>query len=310
MEKKKGLLIAAIIFAGVLLLGTCITVIVTMANVKAIEATLQNISISYPDSHVVYEDSGSETPSILADSSLKLAGEDTISLEDKTIGYRASVTPAEFKEGTKVKLKVKSTGKVYSLKQKENAFEGTIQLPLAEPTVVEAILKDGDTTRTEALEEKEPYIRTDVAWTATGEQPQIQEDSAIFKWDIEAMFFGEAAQEDFPEIQVMGLTDGKLVYKKTIEGEALPETEEEGVDPRWIYRWEGKVPLKGSEKVELYAVAKAEAGLAYRYKIGQAQKGMTDEFWGDEETIYLEILAPDGRVISKANPYEEEEDEI
>lgn len=306
MEKKKVAVLTVSIIGGLILIVTCILSLVTMANVKALQATLETINISYGADRVVYE-GGDEEPSILAGSSLELAGEDTISLEDKTIGCKASVTPAEFKKGTKAKIKVKNTGKVYPLKRSENAFEGTIRLPLMESADAEVILEDGETVRSEELEGLDAYITTDVGWSTTGEQPRITKDSALFQWDIDEMSSGDSSDEPFSEIQVVGRTGGKQVYKKTVQGE-YKALNNEVEDEMWIHHWEGKVPLKGSEKVEIYVEAKAKAGLTYRYKIGQVQKGMADGFW---EKGLLEVLAPDGTVLSKTDPYaEEEEDEI
>lgn len=309
MEQKKGILIIALIFAGIVLLGTCAAAVAAMVHVKALEATLSNLSVSWPSQPVVYEDGEGEEPSILADSSLKLLGEDTISLKSKTIACRASITPAEFKQGTTAKIKVKNDGKVYTLKRKENSFEGTIRLPLAEFAHVEAILEDEDTVRSEYIDGKSPYIRTDIAWSAAGDQPRIRKDSALFEWSIEDALYAEDRQTDFPEIQIVGLTDGKQVYKKTVKGEYSAGRGNE--EASWHYLWEGKVPLDGGKRVELYVVTEAKAGLTYRCQIGQVQRQMAEDFWADGEKTYLEILAPDGTVLSRVNPYDEEgEDEL
>lgn len=310
MEKKKVAVLAAGIAAGLILIVTFILTIVTMVNVKALQATLETINISYGADHVVYE-GGDEEPSILADGGLELAGEDTISLKDKTIGCKASVTPAEFKKGTKVKLKVLNDGNVYPLKRNENAFEGSIRLPLFEDAGVQVILEEGETVRSEYLDSKKAYVTTDFAWSAAGSPPRMQKGSALFEWDIEDMLYGDEVEVTFPQIQIVGLADGKQVYKKTVEGEFIAGNEDKGVDSRWIYSWEGKVPLENDKKVELYVSAAAKAGLTYRYKIGQVQRGMTEGFWSEDENRNLEILSPDGTVLSKVDPYaEEEEDEI
>ena len=310
MDKRKAIVLAAGLAAGLVLIVTFILTIVTMVNVKALQATLETINISYGTDHVVYE-GGNEEESMLTDSSLKFAGEDTISLKSKTIKCSASITPIEFQKGTKVKLKVKNDGKVYPLKRKENAFEGSIRLPLFEDAEVEVILEDSDTVRSEYLDSKKSYISKEFAWSAAGESPRMQKDSALFEWDIEDTFYGDESKESLPQIQIVGLADGKQVYKKMVEGEFIAGNEDKGIDSRWLYSWEGKVPLENDKKVELYVNAPAKAGLTYRYKIGQVQRGMTEGFWSEDEKRNLEILAPDGTVLSRVNPFnEEEENEI
>ncbi|MCI8646435.1 MAG: hypothetical protein HFE76_06445 [Firmicutes bacterium] len=311
MDKRKAIVLAAGLAAGLVLIVTFILTIVTMVNVKALQATLETINISYGADRVVYEN-GDEETSILAGSSLKFAGEDTISLKSKTIKCSASITPIEFQKGTKVKLKVLNDGKVYPLKRKENSFEGSIRLPLFEDADVEVIMEDGDNVRSEYLEQKSAYISKDIAWTAFwavegNSEPRRSKDSVLFKQYIDPMAPGSGNIKEFPEIQVVGLTDGKQVYKKTVIGEYRVEQDSE--ENIWSYLWEGKVPLDGSKKVELYVTAPAKAGLTYRFKIGQVQKNMKDQFWDEEGTDCLEILAPDGTVLNKTMPYEEADEE-
>lgn len=272
---------------------------------------LETGSISYSNSnaaHVVYEgdDEGQMPPSILTDYSLEFEGEDTISLKTRTIKCRASVTPAEFRQGTKARLKVVKTGKTYKLSQKDGSFEGAIRVPLTEAADVQVILEDDKTVRTENIYPQDAYIRTDLFWSAEWDQPQSRmgKDSVSLEWDIvQCSRDGDSSENaGISQIQVIGLTDGQKVYQKTIKGE-LRDTENE---ISWIFPWKGKVPLQGDKPVKLYAVAKAKGGLFYRYQIGQLQAG-SDDFWG-ESYHYLEILAPDGSLLETIDTSEESEE--
>lgn len=311
MKKKKGLLITGAVFAAVILIGLCVTVVMTARDVKCISAMLETGSISYSNSNaaqVVYEgdDEGQMPPSILTDYSLEFEGEDTISLKTRTIKCRASVTPAEFRQGTKARLKVVKTGKTYKLSQKDGSFEGAIRVPLTEAADVQVILEDDKTVRTENIYPQDAYIRTDLFWSAEWDQPQSRmgKDSVSLEWDIvQCSRDGDSSENaGISQIQVIGLTDGQKVYQKTIKGE-LRDTENE---ISWIFPWKGKVPLQGDKPVKLYAVAKAKGGLFYRYQIGQLQAG-SDDFWG-ESYHYLEILAPDGSLLETIDTSEESEE--
>lgn len=317
MKRKQGGLIAGAIFAAVIVICICAMSIKTAKEVTDIAALLSTGSISYSNSNLngsadnmvyVGDGEGQEAPSILTGYSVEFEGEDTISLKSKTIKCRASVTPAEFRQGTKARLKVLKTGKVYKLNQKDNSFEGVIRVPLAEDAGLQVILEDNEIVRTENIDSVDAYINTDLYWSAewSPSESSMGKDSASLVWNIDQyssdVVSSESENAGISEIQVVGLTDGKKVYQKTVKGELRSDAEE----TIWSFPWKGKVPLQEDKTVKLYAVAKAKGGLFYRYQIGQVQAG-SDDFWG-EGYHYLEILAPDGSLLETIDTNEESEE--
>lgn len=311
MKRKQRLFLAGAIFAAVIVIGICVTVIRTAKEVTDIAAMLAAGGISYSNvnaDHTVYEgdEGGGEPASILTDYTVDFAGEDTISLKSRTIKCRASITPAEFRKGTKASLKVRNTGKIYKLRQKDNSFEGAIRVPLTEAAGIQVILEDNETVRTELIDPQDAYIRSDLFWSAEWSQSEnhMGKDSVSLEWDIVQYSRDGTSSEDagISELQVIGLTDGKKVYQKNVKGE-LRDMEDE---VSWTFPWKGKVPLQGDKPVKLYAVAKAKGGLLYRYQFGQLQAG-SDDFWGPGYH-YLDILAPDGSLLETIDTNEESEE--
>lgn len=294
MENKNKTLWFMAVIGGAVFIVCLIMGLSLIRELKTVSAILESGVVG----NSVYQES--PDPSILADSSTEFAGEDTISVKEKTVGCKISVTPVEFAQDTEAKVKVKNTGKTYSLKRKANSFAGSVPVSLFNETEMELILEDGQAVRTEALDIQEAYIPLSVSWIASGSEPQIRDGKADIDFTVEQ----NAEEGAVSDIQIAGISDGKQVYRKTLEPSGYTD---ENLNDVVTYHWEGKVPCSDGEKVEIYVLAKGRAGFTYRFKLGWIGKS-----WNVPATDSVEVLDTDGRVLMKTNPFKgsEESNEI
>ncbi|MCC2865873.1 hypothetical protein OBO34_15570 [Clostridiales Family XIII bacterium ASD5510] len=285
MDKKTRTIIIAVSAAAAV--AMILGIVVIAVQVKEVRDLIGEGSVvvhqtqSYDDASIVETP---EPPSIFCDTSVKFKGKDTISVEAGTVECQLSVTPVEFREGTKAKVKI--DGKTYALKQKENTFVGTFPVSLFKSVDPEVYLIDEKATRTESVDGENPYISTDFGWSAAGSDPSAGKGETRF--DLQVTFeYGEFIVEAPSNAQVVVMAGGKQIYEKQVKvmelGEDFP-----GFD------WKDSVKNPDDAVLDVYVVTKDDKGLTYRYMLGQA--GKKQDFF-DEAKKSITVLSPDGKVL-------------
>ncbi|MCQ4635744.1 hypothetical protein NE619_03310 [Anaerovorax odorimutans] len=291
MEKKKQYIVIGVGAAAIALMLLVLVVIAVWIGAMK-NLMIEDSVVSAPQT-ISYDSSyGGEPPTIFADSSVEFKGADTVSAEDGTIQCGISVTPAEFREGTKAKVKI--DGKTYPLKRKDNTFVGTIPVSAFKSVDPEVILEDGETVRTESIEGESPYLPIDFSWLASGPDPHVKKDKIDF--DMEIHFgFDELSSEAPNTARIVGIADGKQVYEKEMEVSGL-----DGDSPK--VDWKGSIKVPEKTAVDIYILSKDDKGFVYRYKLGTA--GAKRDFFSEQQHT-LEVLSPDGKLLLKKEMTEE-----
>lgn len=301
MKRKLNIYKAAGIAAGLILSAALVIGIAGLSMLNEIKTVLDNEgmlsgSVSYTPGYEEYP----EVPSIFYASDLKPAGRDTLNVEKGTMDYNISLTPYEFTESTKAKIK--AGGKTYKLKRQDNSFTGTFPASVFEAVEPEVILEDDSTIRTEAPLCENALRDTSWGWIAAGSSSPT---GGNLKFDLLVRIGTDEVGEDVPDrIQMIAAVDGKTRFKKEKQIETWTEPDI-GEDVTG-FLFQEKIPLKEGETLELYVERSDQYGFVYRYKLGEAKA--ESRAWDNEtDEQILEVFSPKGKLLLQKNLNSEEE---
>lgn len=299
MDKKIRNFYIAGFIAFITAIVIIVSIILVLFKVNEIWNLVGSGSISFNNTQDI---NGLEAPSILSDSDVSFQGDGTLSLEDGTIGMNASVTPLEFKEGTKARIKI--NGENYKLKRKDNAFIGNFRVSAFENIkAAELILEDGDTVRTEELIcEQASFLSSDIHWGFDGTTPTFSKNKYAFDTQ---MILSSSSEEETPfsSAQIIGAIDGKNVYKKEFKlGKLSAESSDVAFD------WKDEIKVPEGKVLCIYLETKDKYGFVYRYSFGQVSQQDQGVTFEDTEKQKLEVLNPKGKTIFQKNVNEVEEE--
>lgn len=289
MKKKQMIfIVAAITVIAMLVLD--IAAVKQVHDLKVLIAGGQ-VSINEPQPAVINE-TAPEVPSIFSSVSLEFAGAETVSAKDKTILCRVSVVPGEFRQDTKARIRV---GKqFYDMKRKDNCFTGQFAAPLFETVNPEVILEDGETVRSEQIgTEEEAFLSEGGFWMA--EKSDLKRGKDSMKVNMEFSYSEGEKSSLLKTAKIKCEADGAVIYEKQVDLENL-------TDDCWGFTWDDTVAASEKQDMELYLEAKEKEVFLYRYKLGDIRQ----KSGFDSAGAQLEIFSPDGTLLLKKKPYEEE----